>query len=104
MSVQQSEQLLMGFPGAGVNSQGIAGIFIDHVFEELFAEHYPRLVKTLLRLAGDPSQAEELAADAFYRLYRQRPPGTRDNLAGWLYRTAMNLGLDALRTNARRVR
>jgi len=92
----------MGFAATGAHSQEIGRVFVDHVFEQLFAEHYPRLVKTLLRLVGDPSQAEELAADAFYRLYRQRPPGTPDSLAGWLYRTAMNLGLDALRSNARR--
>jgi len=104
MSVQQSEQVLMGFPGTGAHSQEIGRIFIDHVFEQLFADHYPRLVKTLLRLVGDPSQAEELAADAFYRLYKQRPPGTPDNLAAWVYRTAINLGLDALRSNARRAR
>ncbi|HVW83733.1 MAG TPA: sigma factor, partial [Bryobacteraceae bacterium] len=63
----------------------------DQAFEELFVEHYPRLVKTLLRLVGNPGQAEELAADAFYKPYQQRPrqhPG--ENLAGWLYRTAMN--------------
>jgi RNA polymerase sigma factor (sigma-70 family) len=72
-------------------------------FENLFREHYPRLVKTLLRLVGNPGQAEELAADAFYRLHQhRRQNGSEENLAGWLYRTAMNLGLDALRANARR--
>ena len=82
----------------------------DHVFERLFLDHYPRLVKTLLRLVGNPGQAEELAADAFYRLHqhRDRPywneQGPDENPAGWLYRTAMNLGLDALRSNARRSR
>jgi RNA polymerase sigma-70 factor (ECF subfamily) len=74
-------------------------------FEDLFTEHYPRLVRTLLRLLGNPAQAEELAADAFYKLYRQsgrlRP---EENPAGWLYRTAMNLGFDALRSDSRRVR
>jgi RNA polymerase sigma factor (sigma-70 family) len=101
MNVQQSEQILLG---------GFARTFqvqertLDHVFEDLFIAHYPRLVKTLIRLVGDPGQAEELAADTFYRLHQNRPPGTPDSLAGWLYRTAMNLGLDALRTNARRAR
>jgi len=71
-------------------------------FEDLFAEHYPRLVRTLLRLVGSPAQAEELAAEAFYRLYRQDRPG--ENPAGWLYRTAWNLGLDTLRADSRRVR
>ncbi len=77
----------------------------DYGFEHLFREHYPRLVKTLLRLVGNPGQAEELAADAFYRLHQHRKESDWDeNPAGWLYRTAMNLGLDALRANTRRSR
>jgi RNA polymerase sigma-70 factor (ECF subfamily) len=75
------------------------------MFEELFLEHYPRLVRTLLRLLGNPAQAEELAADAFYKLYQHRATRpTAGNPAGWLYRTAMNLGLDALRADSRRLR
>jgi len=74
-------------------------------FEELFLEHYPRLVKVLLRLVGSSGQAEELAADAFYRLHQHRAQNrSEENLAGWLYRTAVNLGLDALRANTRRSR
>jgi RNA polymerase sigma factor (sigma-70 family) len=74
-------------------------------FEELFREHYPRLVKTLLRLLGNAGLAEELAADAFYRLHRQGSQQLSEgNPTGWLYRTAMNLGLDALRANSRRSR
>ncbi len=77
----------------------------DSVFEGLFAEHYPRLVRTLQRLVGNQSLAEELAADAFYKLCQQRPNHRPDeNLPGWLYRTGMNLGLDALRANQRRLR
>jgi RNA polymerase sigma factor (sigma-70 family) len=77
----------------------------DREFEALFFEHYPRLVKTLLRLVGKSGQAEELAADAFCRLHQHRSQHrSEDNLAGWLYRTAVNLGLDALRANSRRSR
>jgi RNA polymerase sigma-70 factor (ECF subfamily) len=94
--VQQSQEALLLSAGLEFHS--------DHVFEELFLEHYPRLVKTLLRLVGNPGQAEELAADAFYRLHQHRDQGCGENPAGWLYRTAMNLGLDALRANARRSR
>ena len=100
MNVQHSEQVLLSFaPAFTVRDRSL-----DRVFEDLFTGHYPRLVKTLIRLVGDPGQAEELAADTFYRLHQNRPPGTPDTLAGWLYRTAMNLGLDALRANARRSR
>lgn len=74
-------------------------------FEQVFLEHYPRLVRILIRLVGNSGQAEELAADAFYRYHRhQAEEGLGGNPAGWLYRTAMNLGLDALRANSRRVR
>jgi RNA polymerase sigma-70 factor (ECF subfamily) len=77
----------------------------DAGFEALFLEHYPRLVKTLLRLVGNPGQAEELAADAFYRLHQhRREHALDDNPAGWLFRTGINLGLDAIRANTRRVR
>jgi RNA polymerase sigma-70 factor (ECF subfamily) len=76
-----------------------------HAFEDLFLEHYPRLVRTLLRLVGDPGQAEELAADAFCRLHQHGSQQQfAENPAGWLHRTAMNLGLDALRANSRRSR
>jgi RNA polymerase sigma-70 factor, ECF subfamily len=77
----------------------------DAGFEALFLEQYPRLVKTLLRLVGNPAQAEELAADAFYRLHQHRGDRVSDeNPAGWLFRTGINLGLDAIRANTRRAR
>ncbi len=77
----------------------------DHDFEALFLYHYPRLVRILLRLTGNPAQAEELAADAFYRAHQHRNQwSVEDNLAGWLYQTAMRLGLDSLRANSRRLR
>ena len=77
----------------------------DRNFEQLFLAYYPGLVRILLRLTGNPAQAEELAADAFYKFYSQRGPGFRDaNPTGWLYRTAMNLAFDALRADTRRLR
>jgi RNA polymerase sigma factor (sigma-70 family) len=99
--VHTSEEALLSF-GPTVRARGPGG---DRVFEDLFVQHYPRLVRTLLRLVGNPARAEELAADAFYKLYREREKHVADeNPAGWLYRTAMNLGLDALRADSRRLR
>ncbi len=52
---------------------------------------------------GDRGRAEELANDVFLKLYRYPlPPRPDGNLGGWLYRTATNLGIDALRAVARR--
>ncbi len=72
-------------------------------FEELYLAHYPRTIAVLVRLLGDRTQAEELANDVFWRLYRQSFALSPDgNIGGWLYRTATNLGIDALRAAARR--
>jgi RNA polymerase sigma-70 factor (ECF subfamily) len=77
----------------------------DRAFEAFFAEHYAPLARTLRRLLGDTGQAEEVAADAFSRLYRKSPTmAAIQNPRAWVYQTGMNLALDALRANARRER
>jgi RNA polymerase sigma-70 factor (ECF subfamily) len=70
-------------------------------FESAFQEHWPRVYGVLFRLVGDHAEAEDLALEAFWRLFR-RPLQARDNLGGWLYRVAMNLGFNALRARKRR--
>ncbi len=69
-------------------------------FRALFLQYYARIVDILVRLLGDRSHAEDIANDTFWRLYRQ--PALQGNIGGWLYRTATNLGIDALRTSGRR--
>jgi RNA polymerase sigma-70 factor (ECF subfamily) len=51
------------------------------------------------RMTGDPAEAEDLAQEAFLRLWDKAPrwrPGTA-NVAAWLTRVTMNLSLDRLR-------
>lgn len=100
ISVQQSSGQVLPAFGATLDSDASA----ERSFENLFAEHYPRLVKTLVRLIGDPGQAEEIASETFCRLYKRWPMEDSENPAGWLYKTALNLGLDTLRANSRRLR
>ena len=71
-------------------------------FRSVFLQHYSRIVAILIRLLGDRSSAEEMANDAFWRLYRQPALQVDGNVGGWLYRTATNLGIDALRASGRR--
>jgi RNA polymerase sigma factor (sigma-70 family) len=71
-------------------------------FRAVFLEHYARIVTILVRLLGDRSRAEEVANDAFWRLYRQPALQIDGNVGGWLYRTATNLGIDILRSSVRR--
>lgn len=72
-------------------------------FERVFLENFSRVVSILVRLTGDRAQAEELANEVFWKLYRQPViPGPEGNVPGWLYRTATNLGIDAVRARAKR--
>lgn len=77
----------------------------DARFDELFLAHYAQIAAVLCRVVGDWARAEELANEVFLKLYR-RPLAeiSGGNVGGWLYRTAMNLGIDALRSSARRRR
>lgn len=72
-------------------------------FEAVFLKHYPRIVSVLQRLLRERARCEELANDVFWKLYRTPAVGEGDGrVGGWLYRTATNLGIDALRASARR--
>jgi RNA polymerase sigma-70 factor (ECF subfamily) len=72
-------------------------------FEDLFIEHWGSIYRLLVRMTGDPAEAEDLALETFFRLY-WRPPkaGEGYNLGGWLYRVAANLGLHSIRSFKRR--
>jgi RNA polymerase sigma-70 factor, ECF subfamily len=71
-------------------------------FEDLFLEHWSHVYRLLVRLVGDPAEAEDLALETFLRLY-QRPPAQMDErLGGWLHRVATNLGLHSIRGFKRR--
>jgi RNA polymerase sigma-70 factor (ECF subfamily) len=71
--------------------------------DELFTAHYTGLARVIYRVTGDTAAAEELAAEAFWKLHR-RPPASHANLVGWLYRTALRLALDSLKMRKRRTR
>jgi RNA polymerase sigma-70 factor (ECF subfamily) len=72
-------------------------------FDDLFLEHWSSIYQLLVRLIGDPAEAEDLALETFFRLYRH-PLKTGDgyNPGGWLYRVATNLALHSIRSFKRR--
>jgi RNA polymerase sigma-70 factor (ECF subfamily) len=75
----------------------------DASFEALFERHYDMVYGVLYRLTGTRQEAEDIAQEVFLKLYR-RPLQHGDNVAGWLYRVAVNSGYNALRTDNRRAR
>jgi RNA polymerase sigma-70 factor (sigma-E family) len=70
----------------------------DEAIAALFYAYYPKLVRTGYSLAGDWAVAEELAQEAFVRLWRRwrwiRDP---DAAPAYLYRTVVNLGNSTIR-------
>lgn len=79
--------------------------FLPSVFDDLFSEHWPQVYRLLLRLVGDPSEAEDLALETFLRLYQHLPANADGfNFGGWLHSVAANLGLHAIRAYGRRER
>lgn len=67
-------------------------------FESLFREHQGQVYGWIVRIVRDPSAAEDLTVETFWRLYQHRdrlhPDG---NCRAWLRRVATNLAIDHLR-------
>ena len=78
----------------------------DASFEALFRRHYDRVYQVLFRLLGNKADAEDMAQQVFLKLYhspkRIQVAGDGANVAGWLYRVAVNEGYNALRSRKRR--
>ncbi len=72
-------------------------------FEAIFDLHYGRIARAIARITGDPSGAEELAMEVFWKFW-QTPQAQGDKAGGWLYRSAINLALYELRRRARHSR
>jgi RNA polymerase sigma-70 factor (ECF subfamily) len=70
-------------------------------YEAVFNGHYRRIARVIFRVIQDPSRAEELAVDVFWKLWRH-PSAQGPQCAGWLYRSAVRAALDELRKRSRR--
>lgn len=73
-------------------------------FESFFHVYYARIALVVVRVVRDPARAEEIAVDAFWKLWRNLKDAPEAQAAGWIYRTAVRMALDELRKEARRVR
>jgi RNA polymerase sigma-70 factor (ECF subfamily) len=73
-------------------------------FEELYRQHATRLYNLAYRMAGGPTEAEDLLQDIFLLAYRKLGSFRGDSSLGtWLYRLAMNHCLDVLRSRRTRM-
>jgi RNA polymerase sigma-70 factor, ECF subfamily len=70
-------------------------------FEQGFHANYARIARAAARIVGDPARAEEVAVEAFWKLWRT-PQAQGEHAMGWVYRTAIRLALNDLRGHQRR--
>jgi RNA polymerase sigma-70 factor, ECF subfamily len=70
-------------------------------FEGFFEANYERLLRAVFLVTGNRGEAEDLAQEAFVRVYERWDRVRRtDNPAGYLYRTALNAHRSRLRRMA----
>jgi RNA polymerase sigma-70 factor (ECF subfamily) len=72
-------------------------------FDAVFRAEYGRVARQAARVIRDPSRAEDLAVEAFWRLWNT-PRAHGPLAAAWLSRIVTRLALDELRRRARRSR
>jgi RNA polymerase sigma factor (sigma-70 family) len=78
---------------------GEAGLDLETVFRA----QYGRIVRVIARVIRDRARAEDLAVEVFLKLAQSRK-AQRENVEGWLYRTAVRAGLNELRRQVRQER
>ncbi|MEE8524237.1 MAG: RNA polymerase sigma factor [Thermoanaerobaculia bacterium] len=72
-------------------------------FEELHRLHAGRVYALCLRMTGDAHEAEELAQEAFVRVWEKLPTfGGRSAFSSWLHRLTVNVVLGRWRSRGRR--
>jgi RNA polymerase sigma-70 factor (ECF subfamily) len=70
-------------------------------YEELYRRHGTRLYNLAYRMLGQTADAEDLLQEIFLQVFRRIDTFKGDAALGtWLYRMAMNLCLDRLRSKA----
>lgn len=68
----------------------------DAAFRELFDRHYRRAVNIAYRSTGDSDLAEDIAMDAFARIYESRRSfKPKAKFTTYLYRIVVNLSINA---------
>ena len=77
------------------------GEALANEFEELFRSHHELVYRTAYSVTGNRHDAEDVLQTIFLRLLRRLPPDFDRNPKGYLYRAAINLSLNILRSRKR---
>ena len=86
--------------GIGFNEAGL-GNEAETDLETIFCAEYKRIARVIARVTRDPARAEELAVEVFLT-WARTSKAHGEHAGGWLYRTAVRVGLKELRSETRR--
>lgn len=75
----------------------------DGDLEMVFRAQYERIARVIAGVIRDHARAEELAVEVFLK-WDRHPAAHGENAEGWLYRAALRMALNELRTELRRGR
>ena len=79
-----------------------SGEVLAQEFEEIFREHYQLVYRTAYSVTGSRQDAEDVLQTIFVRLLqRELPPDLVKNPKAYLYRAAVNVSLNVLRSRKR---
>jgi RNA polymerase sigma-70 factor (ECF subfamily) len=88
-------------------STALSNVISEPLSEELdriFCEHYPMVYRTAYGVTGRVEDAEDVVQTLFLRLLRRGfPPDLMRNPRAYLYRAAVNLSLNIIRSSQRNV-
>lgn len=77
----------------------------EAAFNVLVSRHQGRVYRLLLRLLGDPAEAEDVAQEVFVTVFKAIDGFRGDSqLSTWLFRITVNHGKNRLKYHARRAR
>ena len=77
---------------------------LDQEFDRLFREHSHLVYRTAYSVTGSPQDAEDVLQAIFLGFLRRGfPPGLSENPKGYLYRAAINLSLNTVRSRQRHI-
>ncbi|MGE5539366.1 MAG: RNA polymerase sigma factor [Gemmatimonas sp.] len=77
----------------------LAGAGDQRAYRTLVARHLPRVLAMARRMTGNAAEAEDVAQDAFLRVWQKSPDWQVGDarFSTWLYRVVMNLCVDRKR-------
>ncbi len=96
----------MNVPNEAVVEPGVDQTKVDQTrfdLETIFHAQYARVARAINGVIRDSPRAEELAVEVFLK-WSRHPAAHGEGAEAWLYRTAIRIGLNELRQQARRSR